>query len=702
MTSGQSVTKTGSSGGTYTASPIGLSINSSTGAITPSSSVVGTYTVTYTYASGSCTGLKATASITINSSLTTPLIGIATPEKCNTLGSVVLNGLPATGIINQSGIATASYPITGSSMTITNLAAGNYTFTTSNGSCTSNATSSVTIDGVKTNKWNGSTWDNGLTTTDQNIVFAADYSKDEDVNGCSCLVIGSKNVVIKSGRTMKIVNEIKINGTLSFEDSASLVQDNNDAVNSGNITYIRNSSSVRKSDYTYWSSPVLNQSLNISSSYASGLFYSYDDFATPENWSKEGSSTIMKIGKGYIIRASLKGSQSEASTYNASFIGEPNNGIKTIAIGPLGTSNLLGNPYPSALDADKFFSANSSVIEGTIYLWTHNTAIQSASNIVIGKSGSGTLAYTSDDYATYNGTGGVAAIIGGIKPTGKIAAGQAFFTTSKATSSSVTFNNNMRIAGLTLVDGTVVNQQFFKKRNSKTDSVIEKNRIWLNLTNSEGAFKQTLIGYLTDATNEYDNRFDGESFDGNDFVDFYSLNQDKKLTIQGRALPFAENDEVPLGYSSTIAGEFTINIDQVDGSLTNQNVFIEDKLTNNTFNLKNGDYTFNTFSGTFNDRFVLRYTNNKTLNVESLKADDGILVLYSSNYKVLIIRNNDVLTTLKSIVLYNLTGQQIGFWEVEANLESNIEIPIKNISKGVYIVKVNSKRGVIDKKIIVN
>jgi hypothetical protein len=47
------------------------------------------------------------------------------------------------------------------------------------------------------------------------------------------------------------------------------------------------------------------------------------------------------------------------------------------------------------------------------------------------------------------------------------------------------------------------------------------NRIWLDLTNAEGAFKETLLGYISDATN--DNAFDGESFDGNDFVDFIVL-----------------------------------------------------------------------------------------------------------------------------------------------------------------------------------
>tara|TARA_R100000654_G_scaffold726_3_gene2836 strand:- start:2533 stop:3462 length:930 start_codon:yes stop_codon:yes gene_type:complete len=45
-------TITGDSGGTFTATPEGLSINSSTGEITLSSSVINTYTVTYTLPSG--------------------------------------------------------------------------------------------------------------------------------------------------------------------------------------------------------------------------------------------------------------------------------------------------------------------------------------------------------------------------------------------------------------------------------------------------------------------------------------------------------------------------------------------------------------------------------------------------------------------------------------------------------------------------
>jgi hypothetical protein len=56
------------------------------------------------------------------------------------------------------------------------------------------------------------------------------------------------------------------------------------------------------------------------------------------------------------------------------------------------------------------------------------------------------------------------------------------------------------------------------------------------------------------------------------------------LTIQGRALPIEETDAVPLGYSSTVIGDFSISIDKTDGSYLIWP--FGDKLTNTTHNLK--------------------------------------------------------------------------------------------------------------------
>jgi hypothetical protein len=65
-TIGQAVSQTGTSGGTYSASPSGLSINASSGTITPSASSPGTYTVNYTMAaSGGCAAASVTGSLNL-------------------------------------------------------------------------------------------------------------------------------------------------------------------------------------------------------------------------------------------------------------------------------------------------------------------------------------------------------------------------------------------------------------------------------------------------------------------------------------------------------------------------------------------------------------------------------------------------------------------------------------------------------------
>ena len=310
----------------------------------------------------------------------------------------------------------------------------------------------------------------------------------------------------------------------------------------------------------------------------------------------------MIVGKGYIIQGPTNYSPTIPEKYEAVFKGIPNNGIINVNIGSANICNLVGNPYPSTLDADVFLNVNKKNIKGTLYFWTHNTPY--ANN-----------KYTQNDYAVYNRLGGVgtrAALTSGINetvPDGKIASGQAFFVGSLS-EGTIEFNNSMRT--------TEKNSIFFKPEkinHISSKNVFERHRIWLNLKNSVGIFKQLLIGYIEGATNLYDSNYDAESFNANQFVDFYSNVENKKLVIQGRGLPFVETDSIPLGYSSTIDGEFSISIDHKDGIFENRSVFINDKDLNITYDLSIGAYTFSTKKGTFKDRFNLKFVD------ENLKTD---------------------------------------------------------------------------------
>ena len=78
------VTLTGTSGGTYTSAPAGLSINATTGTINPSASTPGMYTVTYTIAAGAgCSAVIATASVIVENCILTCAGGSPTAPGSN-------------------------------------------------------------------------------------------------------------------------------------------------------------------------------------------------------------------------------------------------------------------------------------------------------------------------------------------------------------------------------------------------------------------------------------------------------------------------------------------------------------------------------------------------------------------------------------------------------------------------------------------
>ncbi|WP_369765997.1 T9SS sorting signal type C domain-containing protein [Flavobacterium sp. WC2429] len=572
---------------------------------------------------------------------------------------------------------------------------------TSNAACATGSPVSsniVTITVPAAAVWNGA-WTNGPPTSAQAVVFNGTYNIAGDMEACSCQV-NSGAVTVNSGITLKIINGVTVaGGSLTFENTASLVQINS-INNVGNITFRRLTSPISNLDYTYWSSPVSPQTLfNVSPNTLSDKFYSFN--GSTDSWVQESPSKTMDKGIGYIIRGPQNYvAPNPPGLYQASFVGVPNNGSVQIPITTsVESSYLLGNPYPSALDADTFIK-NNPILDGTLYFWTHNTNIGTN----VSSPGSGVYAYSGDDYASYNLTGGAgtgAGLAAGSStnlgsfnatiPSGKIGSGQGFFVTT-TTSGTITFANTMRV-GVGAITGN--NSEFFKFQSSKSTEIVEKSRVWLNLFSTEGIFKQLLVGYITGATNDIDSSYDGDSFDGNEYLDFYSINNDRKLVIQGRSLPFDNNDKVPLGYRSEIEGSFTIAIDQVDGFFDYENVFIEDRLLNIVHDLKESSYSFNTDKGTFDDRFVLSYTN-KTLSTDRfIPVEKGVLI--SNKNKEIKISSS--IENIDTVLIYDLLGRQI---YKKTNINSKELIVLNTLSaKQTLLIKVNLEGGeVINKKII--
>ncbi len=152
----QNVTLTGTSGGTFSASPSGLTINSSTGAITPSTSTPGTYTVTYNFVSpAGCGVVTASTTVTITA-LPSATISYSGSPFCSSAGiqSVTLSGAGAyTGGTFTSATGLSINGTTGL-ITPASSTPGNYTVTytipASGGCATVPATTNVTITTLPT------------------------------------------------------------------------------------------------------------------------------------------------------------------------------------------------------------------------------------------------------------------------------------------------------------------------------------------------------------------------------------------------------------------------------------------------------------------------------------------------------------------------------------------------------------------------
>lgn len=553
-----------------------------------------------------------------------------------------------------------------------------------NGSCT-NYSTVVTISLVSTSYIAGA-WNNGVPDATKTAIFEDDYSSTGDLSACS-VIINNGDVVFNSGHTLTVQNAVNnIGGTLTFNDDSSLVQIN-DVANSGDITYTRITPPVRLYDFTYWSSPVSPQTLvNLSPNTLSDKYYSFNPIT--DSWQVLSSASLMDPAKGYIIRAPQNYSDTVPSAYTGNFVGVPNNGTipTNISVGA-STVNLIGNPYPSAINADLFLSdpANDAFIGGTIYLWTHNSNLDAF------------YQYSVADFALYTysggiGTGTAAPGINNTVPNGKIAAGQGFMIHgTTAGTNPVYFRNSMRVAGN--------NNQFFRlgseDRNSNSIFNLEKHRVWLEVSDNQDAYKQILVGYIQNATNGLDRGYDGEVFETGNQVFLYTKVDNTRLGIQGRTLPFDVNDIVPLGFKSTTTGNYHFRLSDFDGLFDEQDVYIEDTYLNVIHDLKAGDYSFTTMAGTFEDRFVLRYTNS-TLGNSSLNFNDDSVFIYKDNKDIIIDASN---VMIDSVTIYDVRGSQL-YSKSKINATDYV---VSNLSSSeqVLIVTVTSLDGKkVTKKIV--
>lgn len=528
--------------------------------------------------------------------------------------------------------------------------------------------------GTITTTWNGSSWSNGVPLKNVAAIINGNYTSTTDIEACSLTVNAGFNVTIASGHTLKVGNEVVVNGNgvLTIENNAALVQIDGAAVNSGNIVVKRSSAPMIRQDYTAWASPVAGQQLlAFSPNTIATRFYEYlyTGTTTPTAYQSVTPTNNFVTGKGYMIRVDNNWSSTVPAAYNGQYVGVPFNGDLNVSLGK--GFNLIGNPYASPIDADRFLQDNATTV-GALYFWTHTVPASGG-------------AYPINNYASYTTLGGTASAAGGAVPNGKIQTGQGFFVRAYDFGNA-SFTNFQRL-------NASLSTQFFRTT-SATNSSNEVHRFWLNLNDDSDSYNQILIGYKEGATNGVDNLIDGKTLDTSNNTYIYSVINNDEYVIQGKGLPFDDTDIVALGFKAELSGNYNISLEATDGLFINQAVYLKDNYTNIIHDIKQSSYSFTSQAGTFNDRFEIVYKNG-TLDSNAFGYENQVLV-YTQNNVITIKSEKE---NISSIVVFDVLGRTL-FNNSNVN-ETNLTITSLEATNQALFFRVTLSNGqVINKKII--
>jgi hypothetical protein len=440
---------------------------------------------------------------------------------------------------------------------------------------------------------------NNLWTGTENSMWnnAANWSKntiptiDEDVE----ITISLPPPIIESGVGANCNNlTINSDALLTIHSGGSLIT-NGAITNNGTINIQR---TIVKDRWHLISSPVTNSTAGVfNENYLqswSEANHSWTDIIEPQ--------TLLSPVEGFGLWSTYP------TDHTFTFTGTPNTGnqSKSITFTEYSNSivayegaNLLGNPYPSAIDWSMLDNTY-----GAAYYWQGN-----------GTDGEGT-------YLSWNDGSGSGSQY--------IAPMQGFFIVAP---SAGTFS-------LSNANRTHTVGSYYKSEEETKDNLLVLETV------SKGISDKLFVNVNNDATEDFDLQHDAYKFASGTpgLSELYSYTGDKKLSIDVR--PACE--VVLLGFSNSVSGNYSIGISQMNGI---SKATLEDTKTNTFSDLLKGSYAFSWLAGEDDHRFKLHLSTLATGETESTAA-----LIYSYRNTVYISLNDQV---EGDIFIYNIAGQLV-------------------------------------------
>lgn len=555
------------------------------------------------------------------------------------------------------------------------------------------------------------------------------------------LIDENKTLSTTNNSGLKNTWYLKLDGKLDLEGRSQLLQTEISQLEVTSAGYIEREQDgiANKYNYNYWSSPVstISTGANNSGYTISGLMKDATNSATIQNinfvtspdgaqttpisistrwlykfqnlsdsysnWTAITPTSPLEAGQGYLMKGVASLFAGERQNY--AFIGKPNNGTILVPVAS-NNLNLSGNPYPSAIDSQQFILDNidggnigsSNAITGALYFWEH--APENNTHILRDYKGG---------YATLNLVGGLppmlpppsTPIISGLGTSSKIPnryipVGQGFFVKGDVSGGNITFKNSQRAFKIETDNSTTGSNTLFRTVNSTAFENEIFKKIRLKFTTVDNIERQILLGFMNQfATDSIEAGYDAVVLENNP-SDFYFINSNEKLIIQGVG-SFDVNNSYPLGFKTNLAGNIKIKAEGLENFEANQNVFLFDNLTGEFYDIKNNTQNINIAIGTYDNRFSLKFVNQTLSNNENVDIVNQFSVFYLKQVKSITIKNQKI--EIKNVFIYDVLGKQVAS-KTDVKTTS-ITIPVEVLSTGTYIVKIQTEKGDLTKKVIV-
>lgn len=557
------------------------------------------------------------------------------------------------------------------------------------------------------------------------------------------LHIEGNHFVFANGVQLFVTQNVSLKdeeSTLYLRDGAQLIQE----VDVGNRGLgelsVRQTGTVNQYAYNYWCSPVGGSTINAQNETfrvelidePTDLLGSNDVAFTPALNSSETPLTISDrwlftfvnatnysqwnyVGRDGPIAPGLgftmKGvGTADTGSQEYDFRGKPNNGTITNTVAT-DAFTLIGNPYPSALDAALFINDPVNAgITGALYFWEQQTGANSHfiadyiggyATLTYGPAPTYLPTFVNAVFSTYDGAGNPIAVPpgpGGVKEAKRFQPIGQGFLVKGLTDGTVTVSNQHRAF---VQEGT--DSFFFRNANVETSDddnpfyqvPEDYKRFRINVDFNDLYTRQLLHNFHHTATDGFDRGLEGHRPGGPD-SDAYWVLDDEKFVIQ--AHDYNESLRIPVEVHAETNQPLRFRIVDVQHFDDEQPIYIYDSEYDMYVNLKEQNYIINIEAGTYSNRFEITF-NRGTLSNNEFIASEFRVVQDNSNGRLSLI--NPALLDLDSFILSDVSGKQV-IAQFQLGSQSEYNFDTNKLRDGVYIVTIKSISGTsLSKKVIV-